>query len=192
VPVYKVCRDNIRLPSSDPKRYGVVELDGQGRARSIEEKPVQPKSNFAVTRLYFHDNKVIVFARQQAAYSRGELEISDTNNACLDRNELDVEPLDRGHVWLYSGNHNRWRTRQSWFTCSKNVNGCKWPVRKRSHSRMGMIDRDQFDKLGRALDKSDYGQYLLRIADSISNETASSEQLELVGRRSENYEYRRL
>ena len=165
---------------SDPERYGVVELDSEGRAVSIEEKPSQAKSNLAVTGLYFYDNKVIDIARQQKASPRGELEITDTNNAYLDSNELYVEALGRGHVWLDSGTPESLADAAEFVRVIEKRQGLKVACPEEIAFRMGLIDRDQFEKLGRELEKSDYGQYLLRIADSISNQPASSEQLELV------------
>ena len=153
---------------ADPERYGVVELDDQGKALSIEEKPANPKSNLAVTGLYFYDNKVIDIARNQKPSARGELEITDTNAAYMQRGQLYVEQLGRGHAWLDSGTPDSLAEATEYVRVIEKRQGLKIACPEEIAYRRGFIDEQQLRVLGHELEKSAYGQYILRVADGES------------------------
>ena len=153
---------------ADPERYGVVELDAQGKAVSIEEKPAAPKSNLAVTGLYFYDNQVIEIARNQEPSARGELEITDTNAEYMRRGQLYVEQLGRGHAWLDSGTPDSLAEATEYVRVIEKRTGLKIACPEEISYRRGFIDQQQLRVLGQELEKSDYGKYILRVADDES------------------------
>jgi glucose-1-phosphate thymidylyltransferase len=149
----------------DPERYGVVEFDGAGRAISIEEKPKNPKSNYAVTGLYFYDGRAPAFARSLKPSPRGELEITALNNLYLEQKDLVVELLGRGHAWLDTGTHDSLIQAGEFVRTVEARQGLKVGCPEEIAYRMGFIDRDAVRALGAALIKTGYGQYLIEIAD---------------------------
>jgi glucose-1-phosphate thymidylyltransferase len=149
----------------DPERYGVVEFDGDGRAISIEEKPKNPKSNYAVTGLYFYDGRAPEFARSLKPSPRGELEITALNNLYLERKDLVVELLGRGHAWLDTGTHDSLIQAGEFVRTVEARQGLKVGCPEEIAYRMGFIDRAAVHALGVALAKTGYGQYLIEIAD---------------------------
>ena len=153
---------------ADPERYGVVELDAQGKAVSIEEKPAAPKSNLAVTGLYFYDNQVIEIARNQEPSARGELEITDTNAEYMRRGQLYVEQLGRGNAWLDSGTPDSLTEATEYVRVIEKRTGLKIACPEEISYRRGFIDQQQLRLLGQELEKSDYGKYILRVADDES------------------------
>ncbi|HEX6693824.1 MAG TPA: glucose-1-phosphate thymidylyltransferase RfbA [Longimicrobiales bacterium] len=150
---------------SDPQRYGVVEFDASGRAISIEEKPEQPRSNYAVTGLYFYDNDVIEIARQVKPSPRGELEITDVNNAYLQRGDLNVQILHRGTAWLDTGTHASLLDAANFIRVIEERQGLKVACPEEIAWRRGFIDSEQLSRIAQPLRKSGYGQYLLSILD---------------------------
>lgn len=150
---------------TDPERYGVVEFDKQGQAISIEEKPEQPKSHYAVTGLYFYDNQVVEIAKQVKPSHRGELEITDVNNAYLKLGQLRVEQLSRGFAWLDTGTHDSLLDAAIFMRVLDKRQGQKVASPEETAFRMGFINADQLRALAKPLVKSGYGAYLLRIAD---------------------------
>jgi glucose-1-phosphate thymidylyltransferase len=150
----------------DPERYGVVEFDPHGRAISIEEKPKKPKSNYAVTGLYFYDGRAAGFARSLEPSARGELEITALNNLYLEDGSLSVELLGRGHAWLDTGTHDSLIEASEFVRTVEARQGLKVGCPEEIAYRMGFIDRDAVRALGRELAKTGYGQYLVEIADS--------------------------
>ncbi len=153
----------------DPERYGVVELDASGKAVSIEEKPDKPRSNLAVTGLYFYDNQVIEIARNQKPSARGELEITDTNAEYMRRGQLYVEQLGRGHAWLDSGTPDSLAEATEYVRVIEKRTGLKIACPEEIAYRRGFIDQQQLRALGRDLEKSEYGKYILRVADGESD-----------------------
>ncbi|WP_394456060.1 glucose-1-phosphate thymidylyltransferase RfbA [Leuconostoc suionicum] len=149
----------------DPERFGVVEFDKEGKALSIVEKPEQPKSNYAVTGLYFYDNDVVKIAANVKPSERGEIEISDINQAYLDRGDLDVQVMGRGYAWLDTGTHDSLLEASSFIATIQKQQNLKVASLEEIAYRMGYIDIAQFEKLAQPLKKNDYGQYLLRIVD---------------------------
>jgi len=147
----------------DPERFGVVEFDGEGRALSIVEKPEQPKSNYAVTGLYFYDNDVVKIAANVQPSNRGEIEISDINQAYLDRGDLDVQVMGRGYAWLDTGTHDSLLEASSFIATIQKQQNLKVASLEEIAYRMGYIDAKQLEALAQPLKKNDYGQYLLRI-----------------------------
>lgn len=149
---------------NDPERFGVVEFDAAMHAVSIEEKPVQPKSNYAVTGLYFYDNQVVDIAKHIQPSPRGELEISDVNSEYLKRGQLDVKLMGRGYAWLDTGTHDSMMEAANFIATVQKRQNLKVACLEEIAYRMGYIDRDQLVKLAQPLKKNDYGQYLLRLA----------------------------
>lgn len=149
----------------DPERFGVVEFDGEGRALSIVEKPERPKSNYAVTGLYFYDNDVVKIAANVQPSNRGEIEISDINQAYLDRGDLDVQVMGRGYAWLDTGTHDSLLEASSFIATIQKQQNLKVASLEEIAYRMGNIDAKQLESLAQPLKKNDYGQYLLRIVE---------------------------
>jgi glucose-1-phosphate thymidylyltransferase len=149
---------------SDPERYGVVDFDAEGRARSIEEKPRQPKSNWAVTGLYFYDRRVVELAERLRPSARGELEITDLNLAYLREGTLRVERLGRGYAWLDTGTHEALLQAQNFIQAVQERQGLMVACLEEIAFRMGYIGRERLQQLGRAMEKNAYGRYLTRIA----------------------------
>jgi glucose-1-phosphate thymidylyltransferase len=150
-------------PTRDPHRYGVVEFDLQGKAVSIEEKPRQPKSNYAVPGLYFYDNQVISIAENLKPSSRGELEITDVNLEYLRRGELQVEVLGRGFAWLDMGTHESLLQASSYIQTIQERQGFKVGCVEEIAFRMGYIDQERLRSLAQDMLKNQYGQYLLDV-----------------------------
>jgi glucose-1-phosphate thymidylyltransferase len=148
----------------DPQRFGVVEFDGQGNAVSIEEKPKQPKSSYAVTGLYFYDNRVIEMAKAVRPSARGELEITDINNAYLARGELRVERFGRGFAWLDTGTHDSLLDASQYVQTIEHRQGLKVACPEEIAYQQGWIDRHKLLERAQAFGKSDYGQYLFDLA----------------------------
>ena len=148
---------------SDPERYGVVDFDETGKALSIEEKPLKPKSNYAVPGLYFFDNRAVAFASNLKPSARGELEIADVINEYLKRGELRVEMLGRGFAWLDTGTHESLLEASTFVETIEKRQGLKIACIEEVAYRMGYIDADQVRRLAEPLKKNGYGQYLLRI-----------------------------
>jgi glucose-1-phosphate thymidylyltransferase len=149
----------------DPERYGVVSFDAEGKAQDIQEKPKHPKSNFAVTGLYFYDNEVVEIARGIKPSPRGELEITDVNSEYLRRGALRVEVLTRGAAWLDTGTHNSLLDASNFIRVVEERQGLKISCPEEIAFRMGFIDKSQLLALAKPLRKSGYGQYLERIAN---------------------------
>ncbi len=152
----------------DPERYGVVSFDADGRVMDIEEKPEKPKSNYAVTGLYFYDNTVIDIARQVRPSARGELEITDVNKAYLQRGELRVKTLGRGSAWLDTGTHASLLDAANFIKVVEDRQGLKIACPEEIAYRMGYIDAEQLEALAQPLKKNGYGQYLLNILNEDS------------------------
>jgi len=148
---------------TDPERYGVVEFDGSGKVRSIEEKPKTPKSNYAVTGLYFYDSTVVEKAKKVKPSSRGELEITDLNKLYLAENKLSVKLLGRGMAWLDTGTHQSMLQASNFIESIEERQGLKIACLEEIAYRKGYISKDQLAKLAEPLAKSQYGQYLIKI-----------------------------
>jgi glucose-1-phosphate thymidylyltransferase len=149
----------------DPERYGVVELDEKGRAVAIEEKPAHPKSNYAVTGLYFYDRQVLDIARDLKPSKRGELEITDVNAEYLRRGQLDVELMGRGYAWLDTGTHQSLQQASSFIEIIEQRQGLKVACLEEIAFRMGYINAARLIELAEPMRKNDYGRYLLQLAD---------------------------
>ena len=149
-------------PVNDPERYGVVEFDGNGRALSLEEKPKQPKSKYAVTGLYFYDQHVVDIARSLKPSSRGELEITDVNKAYLSRGELEVIVMGRGMAWLDTGTHEALMEASLFIQTLENRQGLMISCPEEIAYRRGYITSEQLEKIGCTM-KNGYGDYLLQL-----------------------------
>jgi glucose-1-phosphate thymidylyltransferase len=147
----------------DPERYGVVAFDGQGRATSLEEKPARPKSNYAVTGLYFYDNQVVDLAASLKPSARGELEITDLNRIYLERDQLNVEIMGRGYAWLDTGTHEALIEASNFIETIEHRQGLKVACPEEIAYRKGFIDAGQLEKLAQPLARNGYGQYLQRL-----------------------------
>lgn len=147
----------------DPERYGVVEFDATGRAISLEEKPLQPKSNYAVTGLYFYDNDVLEIARDLKPSPRGELEITDVNRIYMERGKLSVEMMGRGFAWLDTGTHESMLEASHFIQTVEYRQGLKIACPEEIAFRQGFIDAAQLEKLAAPLKKSGYGEYMLQV-----------------------------
>ena len=154
---------------SDPERYGVVAFDKDRRAISIEEKPAQPKSNWAVTGLYFYDNDVVEIARTLQPSPRGEYEISDVNRAYLERDQLRIELFGRGMAWLDTGTHESLHDASSFIHMIEKRQGLKVACVEEISYRMGYIDGSQLQQLAAPLAKSGYGEYLLALLEETTH-----------------------
>ncbi|MEN8128801.1 MAG: glucose-1-phosphate thymidylyltransferase RfbA [Pseudomonadota bacterium] len=150
-------------PVHDPERYGVVEFDGNSKAISLEEKPKQPKSRYAVTGLYFYDNKVVDIAHSIKPSARGELEITDINNRYLERDELTVKVMGRGMAWLDAGTHESLLEAATFIETIEKRQGLKVACPEEISYRAGYISAEQLYRLAEPLRINSYGQYLLRV-----------------------------
>lgn len=150
----------------EPQRFGVVEFDNEHRAISLEEKPRQPKSDFAVTGLYFYDNQVVEIAKHIQPSNRGELEITDVNNVYLENNQLHVELLGRGFAWLDTGTFDALQQASQFIETIEKRQGFKVACLEEIAYYAGYIDREQMLGLARSMDKNEYGQYLMDIAQA--------------------------
>lgn len=149
----------------DPERYGIVEFDKNRKAISLEEKPEKPKSNFAVTGLYFYDKNVVEYAKSIKPSARGELEITDLNKIYLEKGNLNVETLGRGYAWLDTGTHESLLQAASFVETVQDRQGLKIACPEEIAYNLGYIDREQLKDLAKPLAKNEYGQYLLAIAN---------------------------
>ena len=150
----------------DPERFGVVEFDENMRAISVEEKPENPKSNYAITGLYFYDNDVVEIAKNIQPSPRGELEITDVNNAYLKRGDLDVEIMGRGFAWLDTGTHESLLEAAQYIETVQRMQNVQVANLEEIAYRMGYITREQVIELAQPLKKNEYGQYLLRLVEA--------------------------
>lgn len=149
----------------DPERYGIVEFDKNRKAISLEEKPEKPKSNFAVTGLYFYDKNVVEYAKSIKPSARGELEITDLNKIYLEKCNLNVETLGRGYAWLDTGTHESLLQAASFVETVQDRQGLKIACPEEIAYNLGYINKEQLKELAKPLAKNEYGQYLLAIAD---------------------------
>lgn len=153
-------------PVHDPERYGVIEFDKQGNALSLEEKPENPRSHYAVPGIYFYDNRVIEFAKNLKPSARGEIEITDLNKIYLKQGELSVEVLGRGVAWLDAGMHHSLLQAANFVQALEDRQGMMISCPEEIAYRMGFIDENQLRHLGLIFNGNRYGQYLLRLADN--------------------------
>ena len=150
---------------NDPERYGVAEFNPDNQVLSLEEKPPQPKSNFAVTGLYFYDQKVVQLAKDLKPSKRGELEITDLNKKYLEEDALFVEMMDRGYAWLDTGTHDSLLEAGQFIATIENRQGLKVACPEEVAYRKGWISKKDVERLAKPLQKNQYGQYLFRIID---------------------------
>jgi glucose-1-phosphate thymidylyltransferase len=150
-------------PVKDPQRYGVVEFDALGRAISLEEKPVSPKSRYAVTGLYFYDERVPEIARSLQPSARGELEITDVNRQYLAQGELDVMVMGRGYAWLDTGTHDALVEAANFVQTLERRQGLKIACPEEIAYRLGYIDGEQLERLAGSMPNGDYGRYLMSV-----------------------------
>lgn len=148
----------------DPERYGIVEFDANGKALSLEEKPKNPKSKFAIPGLYFYDNRVVDIAEKMNPSSRGELEITDVNKQYLEWGDLNVQNLGRGFAWLDTGTHDAMHEASNYVETIEKRQGLKISCIEEIAFRLGYIDKEQLIALGKVMEKNNYGHYLLRLA----------------------------
>ena len=153
---------------SDPQRYGVAEFDAEGNCLSIEEKPAQPKSNYAVVGLYFYPNKVVQIAKDVKPSARGELEITDVNQEFLSAGELKVKTLGRGFAWLDTGTHDSLSEASTFIEVIEKRQGLKIACLEGIAFRQGWITPDKMRELAQPMIKNQYGQYLLRVIDEVA------------------------
>lgn len=151
----------------DPREYGVVEFDAQGRALSIEEKPEHPKSNYAVPGLYFYDNDVVEIAKNVKPSARGEIEITSVNNEYLQRGQLQVETLGRGFAWLDTGNHDALLDAADFVAAFQKRQGLYISCIEEIAYKKGFITKEQLVELAQPLLKTAYGQYLIEVAEGL-------------------------
>ena len=151
----------------DPREYGVVEFDEDGKALSIEEKPEHPKSNYAVPGLYFYDNDVVDIAKNVKPSARGEIEITSVNNEYLKRQTLSVETLGRGFAWLDTGNHDMLLAAADFVSAFQKRQGLYISCIEEIAFKRGFIDREQLLELAQPLLKTEYGQYLIEVAEGL-------------------------
>ena len=149
----------------DPERYGIVSFDNEGNALSIEEKPKNPISNYAIPGLYFYDNHVVSIAESLKPSSRGELEITDLNRIYLSNSNLHVEILERGFVWLDTGTHESLHQASAYVETVEKRQGIKISCIEEISYRLGYIDKEQLLNLGKTMSSNDYGQYLVKLVD---------------------------
>jgi len=154
----------------DPERYGVVEFDGSGKAISIEEKPIRPRSQYAVTGLYFYDNSVLDIAERLEPSARGELEITDVNLVYLERGQLHVEILGRGYAWLDTGTYASLMQASNYIQTLEERQGLKVACVEEIAYAKGFIDADQLRVAAKKMEKTEYGQYLLRVLEDDPDE----------------------
>ncbi len=156
-------------PVRDPERYGVVEFDETGKALSIQEKPQQPRSHYAVPGIYFYDNQVVEIAANLAPSGRGELEITDVNLAYLERGQLRVEILGRGFAWLDAGTHESLLQAANFVQALQERQGMMISCPEEIAFRRGFIDREQLERLAQEMNKNRYGRYLMDVARGAMN-----------------------
>jgi glucose-1-phosphate thymidylyltransferase len=155
---------------NDPERYGVVEFDEKGKVISLEEKPIKPKSNFAITGLYFYDNDVVDLAKTLKSSSRGELEITDLNEIYLDQKKLHVEIMGRGYAWLDTGTHDSLLAASQFIATLENRQGLKVACPEEVSYRQGWINQTQLENLISPLLKNSYGLYLKSLLKENDNQ----------------------
>jgi glucose-1-phosphate thymidylyltransferase len=173
--MYFICSANTRESGAtiftyhvnDPERYGVAEFNANNQVISLEEKPQKPKSNFAVTGLYFFDQNVVELANNLKPSARGELEITDLNKLYLDNNELFVEKMDRGFAWLDTGTHDSLLEASQFISTIENRQGLKVACPEEIAFRKGWINKNELMILAKDLAKNSYGEYLIKLTKNV-------------------------